>query len=67
MGVNYVHMTKQAYLNDTLEAIKKDIEDLEYGKEGKKGYRDIYYYFAIPLCVLLVFDFVYYRRKVKLR
>ena len=67
MGVNYVHMTKQAYLNDTLEAIKKDIEDLEYGKESKKGYRDIYYYFAIPLCVLLVFDFVYYRRKVKLR
>ncbi len=67
MGVDYVHMTNQAYINDTLESIKKDIEDLEYGKDGKKGYRDIYYFFVIPLCALLVFDFVYYRRKVKLK
>ncbi|MBQ9233757.1 MAG: VWA domain-containing protein [Lachnospiraceae bacterium] len=63
MGVGYVHMTKQSDIDNKLDEIKKNVEDLEYGKTGKKGYRDIYYFFVIPLCVLLIFDFIYYRRK----
>ena len=67
MDVAYVHMTKQSALDDKLSEIKKEIEELEYGKEGKRGYRDIYYFFVIPLCVLMIFDFIYYRRKVRIK
>ncbi len=67
MGVSYVHMTKQSAINDKLDEIKDEIDELAYGENGKKGYRDIYYFVVIPLCVLLVFDFVYYRRKVRIK
>ena len=67
MGVDYIHMTKQSDIDVKLSEIKKDIGELEYGKNGKKGYRDIYYYFVIPLLIILIYDFVYYRRKVKIR
>ena len=67
MGVSYVHMTKQSAINDKLDGIKDEIDELAYGENGKKGYRDIYYFVVIPLCVLLVFDFVYYRRKVRIK
>lgn len=67
MGVPYIHMTRQSQIDDKLDEIKKEVEDLEYGKEGKKGYRDIYYFFVIPLCALMIFDFIYYRRKVSIK
>lgn len=67
MGVDYIHMTRQSAIDEKLSQIKKDVEELEYGKSEKKGYKDIYYFFVIPLAALLVFDFVYYRRKVKLK
>lgn len=67
MGVEYVHMTKQSAIDDKLDEIKKEIDELAYGENGRKGYRDIYYFIVIPLCVLLVFDFVYYRRKVRIK
>ncbi|MBR1815313.1 MAG: VWA domain-containing protein [Lachnospiraceae bacterium] len=66
MGIEYIHMTKQSLINDKLSDIKSDVNELGYENGTKKGYKDIYYFFVIPLVLLLIFDFVYYRRKVRL-
>lgn len=65
-GVNYVHMTKQSAIDSQIAAIQKDIEESSYESdiEESEGYTDIYYFFAIPLAVLLIIDFIYYRRKI---
>lgn len=65
-GVDYVHMTKQSKIDDVTKQIKKEMEHASTQKEEKslEGYADIYYIFVIPLLVLLIFDFLYYRRKL---
>ncbi len=68
MGVDYVHMTEQSKIDDTLADIKKAIEE----KAGQKqddfmsAYSDTYFYLLIPLVFLLVVDFIYYKRKVNI-
>ena len=66
MGIEYIHMTKQTQINDKLDDIKSAINELGYENGTQKGYKDIYYFFVIPLVLLLIFDFVYYRRKVRM-
>ena len=63
----YIFMLAERQIRLAFEQSEKEVEDLEYGKEGKKGYRDIYYFFVIPLCALMIFDFIYYRRKVSIK
>ncbi|MBQ9609543.1 MAG: VWA domain-containing protein [Lachnospiraceae bacterium] len=65
MGIEYIHMTSQSQINNKLSDIKADINKLGYETGTKKGYKDIYYFFVIPLVLLLIFDFLYYRRKVR--
>lgn len=66
LGIDYVHMTKQSQINEEIKKLQKEI-----GKHGaydendsKKGYVEIYYFFVIPLLLLLIFDYVYYKRKI---
>lgn len=66
LGVEYVHMTRQSRINDVLDAIEEEIN--MYGDDKQEDIvgsdREYYFYLAIPLAILLVIDFVYYRRKV---
>lgn len=65
LGVNYIHMEKTEDLDPLLNAINEEVSKLEMEEVAKKsGYGDIYYFFAIPLVILLIFDFIYYRRRV---
>lgn len=67
LGVCYVHMTEQSQIDDVLESIQEDIKNSNQESTGKStdGYSDTYYWFVIPLVVLLIFDFLYYKRKIK--
>ncbi len=66
LGVEYVHMTSQSQIYDTIKAIKDEIGPTEMGNNivMPKGDQEFYYYFAIVLVVMLVIDFIYYRRKI---
>ena len=64
LGIPYYHIEKDS----TIREVVSDISDYvqEFSEEGKvetEGYADTYYYFAIPLAVLLIYDMVYYKRR----
>lgn len=65
IGIEYVHMTDTSKIDDCLARVKKGIESApkEKASDTTEGYEDIYYLFVIPLLLLLVFDFLYYKRR----
>jgi len=65
-GVPYIHMTKQSELNKYLDEMKRTTEKFVVTDEVKpeEGYKDIYFFFVIPLVLLLIFDYIYYKRKI---
>ena len=66
LGVEYYHVEKPTTLRDVLGDVSDFLD--EYASEGKstiEGYADTYYWFAIPLTVLLVYDLIYYKRRVR--
>lgn len=66
MGVDYVHMTSQSQINQTINKVLHQIEIAGDEQEGDNitGYSDTFFYVLIILIPLLVFDFIYYKRKV---
>ena len=65
LGVDYVHASTQKDVKNIVKDIRKEINDsaeFEVG-DSKAGYSETYYYFVIILLGLLVFDFVYYKKK----
>ena len=65
MGVDYVHMTEPSEVDDSLEKISRGIASAPKSKEtdSTAGYADTYYWFVIPLLILLLFDFCYYKKR----
>lgn len=66
LDVEYIHMTKHSDIYDRVEAIKDDMSGVitSENENSKSGYSETYYYFLIPLIALLVFDLLYYKRKI---
>ena len=62
----YYHMTKPSMIHDVIaentDYITK-VADTDYNKV--QGYAETYYWFAIPLVVLLIYDLVYYKWRLK--
>ena len=65
LGVEYVHATSQSNIKEIVKEIKIDISNSAEFKlsDSKVGYKETYYYFVIALLALLVFDFIYYKKK----
>ena len=58
LGIDYIGMSKQSNIDYKLKEMKKNLY-LQQNTENKvTSYQDIYYYFAIPLLVLLIIDFI---------
>jgi len=55
LGLNYIHMDKSSKMNQKLKSIKSKIKN-EMKSSNKKNYEDIYYLFAIPLFLLILWD-----------
>ncbi len=66
LGVDYLHMTKHTDIREKVELIKGDMGDVitAENRDSKRGYSETYFYFLIPLIAILVFDLMYYKRKV---
>lgn len=65
IGIDYISMNKQSQIDDKLDSIKqKWIKSSDI--EETNTYTDIYYIFVIPACILLVYDFIIYRRRLSI-
>jgi len=63
MGIEYIHMTEQENIDKKIKEIKKEFLN-ENGSSNKSGYTDIYYIFAILLFILLVYEYINYKRRM---
>lgn len=64
MGIDYVQMSKTSNINYKLSDIKRQISNSQTNEEKITSYQDIYYYFAIPLAILLIIDFIIQKRRM---
>ena len=66
LGVSYVHMEKQSEIDDELKDILNNMKKASPDENIKStdGYTDIYYIFVLPLLLLFIVDYIYYRRKI---
>lgn len=56
MKIEYIHMTKSSDVDSVIAEVKETQENLGNITKTLQGYDDIYYYFAIPLALLLVWE-----------
>lgn len=66
LGVDYNHMTKKSDIHNIVDDIKNNMEEqlTAESEDEESGYSETYFYFLIPLIILLVFDLLYYKRKI---
>lgn len=64
LGVDYVKMNQTSNINYKIKDIQQQILNLQTNEEKINSYRDIYYYFAIPLVILLIVDFIIQKRRM---
>lgn len=62
LGVEYIHMTKQQKVNDVLDEIK-DSAISQTVEKVEKNYHETYYWFAIPIAFMMIWEFVLLKRK----
>ena len=62
IGVDYVHMTEQSDVDDVIDDILDNVM-VESENGETVGYEDIYFYFAGALAVMLLIEFVCYKRR----
>lgn len=66
LRVGYYHIEDAADLRDVVADVYDDVDVFATeGTTGTEGYEDTYYWFAIALVVLLLYDLIYYKRKVR--
>ena len=63
LEIDYVNMNKQSNIDKVLKPIKK-AQVRESTVSKKNNGKDIYYYFVIPLVILLLWEFIDFRRRV---
>ena len=64
-GVEYVHMTEHSQIKDVLKGLQKNTPvGTKVDKVALSGDKELYYYFTIPLALIMIYDFVYYRRRI---
>lgn len=64
IGIDYINMSKQSAIEQKLKEIKKQVNGEVPEETKKESFSDTYYYFVIPLLILLVIEFIIYKRKL---
>ena len=64
LKIDYIQMSKTSNINYKLSDIKKIVANSQSNEEKVDSYSDIYYYFAIPLVILIVLDFILKMRRM---
>ena len=65
LGVEYIQMTKTSNIDHILSKTKQEVTKSQSTQDKINSYQDIYYYFAIPLVVLLIIDFLIKKRRIQ--
>lgn len=64
LGIDYINMNKQSNIDSKLNAItNNNFKNAETESKGT-SYLDIYYIFSGVLCILLVIEFISYKRRI---
>ena len=63
MGVEYVNMKESSDVDATINGILDNVKVTQQEKT-EVAYLETYYYFLPPLIILLLWDFVHFKRKV---
>ncbi len=64
LKIDYIQMSKTSNIDNKIKSIKKQIENSGVSEDTESFYQDIYYYFAIPLVILLLADFILQKRRL---
>lgn len=64
IGIDYIQMNKTVNINYKINDIKQQISNSQTNEEKISTYQDIYYYFAIPLVILLIMNFIIQKRRM---
>ena len=64
LGIDYIQMNKQNNINNKLKDLKEKIANSQSTENKITSYKDTYFYFAIPLVVLLIINFVFQKRRM---
>lgn len=56
INIDYINMSKQSMINNKIKSIQKSVKS-KFQTEQKNSYDDTYYYFVIPLLVLMIVEF----------
>ena len=64
LKIDYIQMSKTSNIDYKLNNIKQQSYNSQTTEEKISSYQDIYYYFAIPLVILLIVDFVLKKRRM---
>ncbi len=64
MGIDYIHMDKTSNIDYKIKEIKEQSLNAQTAEEKIKTYKDIYYYFAVPLAILLIIHFIIQKRRM---
>jgi hypothetical protein len=62
--IDYIHMNDQSIIDNKLKEITKKINNENADNKIIYSYTDIYYIFAIPLCLLLIYELICYKRRL---
>lgn len=62
IGIDYINMSRQSNIKSKLEDIKKGVLN-SISNENKSSYTDTYYFFVIPLIILLMYELIIYKRR----
>lgn len=65
LGIDYIQMSKTSNVNYKVDDIKKQVSNSQKDEQKISSYKDIYYYFAIPLVILLIVDFIIQKRRMQ--
>lgn len=63
LNISYVHMEKQSNIDKKLKEIINNSNANNLNSK-KSSYTDIYYIFVIPLCLLLFYECIYFKRRI---
>lgn len=63
MGVDYINMSKQSNIDSKLKEIKNGVVK-KVNKSDKSSYKDTYYFFVIPLIIILIYEFIIFKRRL---
>lgn len=64
IGIDYIHMEKENDIKNKIKKIKEQQFISQNSEDKSYTYQDIYYYFSIPLVILLIVNFVIQKRRL---